>query len=184
MSARDAAIDLDFTKGAPAPAEAAAQPALRPDTEIGCRKPGTRGNFIAYARYDATRSPAAAQAPVLVVEDDEDTRRLLERILAREGYLVRTAADSAEFLQAIRKPPLPRLILLDVELPRISGFKILALLRQHPQTSVIPVVMVTARSENKDVLHAMSLGADGYLSKPVTLEMLRATIEKVLPRTA
>ena len=183
MSARDAAMDLDFTKSTPAP-EAAPQQAPNPDTQIGALRPGKGANFIAYARYDANRSPASAHAPILVVEDEDDTRRLLERVLVREGYLVRSAADSAEFLQAIRTPPLPRLILLDVELPRISGFKLLALLRQHPQTSVIPVVMVTARSENKDLLQAMSLGADGYLSKPVTLEMLRATLEKVLPRAA
>jgi len=165
-------------------ADAAPQAPLRPDTEIGGYKPGKGGNFIAYARRDAKRSPASPDAPVLVVEDEDDTRRLLERVLVLEGYPVRTAADSAQFLQAIRKPPLPRLILLDIELPRISGFKILALLRQHPQTSVIPVVMVTARSETKDVLQAMSLGADGYLSKPVTLQMLRATLERILPRPA
>src|SRR3970040_1920917 len=108
MSARDATMDLDFTKAMTAE-NAAPQAPLRLDTEIGEYRPGKGGNFIAYARRDAKRSPASPGPP------------------APEGPVSAGRSQS---------PPLPRLILLDIELPRISGFKILALLRQHPQTRV------------------------------------------------
>ena len=178
--------DLDFTKRAPTPAPAARREAaaLQPDVEIGSLREGQAGNFISYARAGGARAQAAADAPIIVVEDDEVTRRVLERALTLSGYPVRVAADSREFLQLMKKPPLPRLILLDVELPHVNGFKILSLLRQHPQTSAIPLVMLTGRSENKDLLHALSLGADGYLSKPVTLATLRSTLDRLLRRAA
>ena len=184
-------MDLDFTlrpaKGAAADAKllpakiAAADATLQP--EIGTQRPGKGANFIAYARGGVPRRASAPDAPVLIVEDDEDVRRLLERVLTLEGFPVRTAADGHQFVQAIRQRPLPCLILLDVELPKISGFRLLSFLRQEPQTSAIPVVMVTARSENKDLLQGLSLGADGYLSKPVTIEALRSIVGKVLARS-
>jgi len=93
---------------------------------------------------------------------------------------VRSAADAGEMQQVLRKPPLPRLILLDVELPRVSGFRILELLRKHPQTSAIAVIMVTSCAASDDILQGLSLGADGYLFKPVTVRTLRAVVDKVL----
>ena len=180
MGANDM-TDLDFT-AQPQKSGNAADDTMRP--EVGAQRPGKGANHIVYARGGVQRRPAAPDAPILVVEDDEDTRRLLERILTVEGYPVRTAADSPTFIQALRCAPLPRLILLDVELPKISGFRLLGLLRNEPQTSDIPIVMVTARSENKDLLQGLASGADGYLSKPVSVDALRAIIAKVLQQTA
>jgi CheY-like chemotaxis protein len=177
-------FDLDFTRRAPDPVAPTRETALQVDAEIGSLRPGQAGNFVCYARAGGSRAQAAPDAPIIVVEDDEVTRKVLERALTLSGYPVRVAADSREFLQLMKKPPLPRLILLDVELPHVSGFKILSLLRQHPQTSAIPLVMLTGRSENKDLLHALSLGADGYLSKPVTLATLRSTLDRLLRRAA
>lgn len=173
-------MDLDFTVQAPkgGKADETASP------QIGEQRPGKGANLIVYARGGVSRAAASPEAPVLVVEDDEVTRRVLERVLADEGFAVRTAADGQEFVQAIRQRPLPCLILLDVELPRLSGFRLLGFLRQEPQTSAIPVIMVTARSENKDLLQGISLGADGYLSKPVTVKSLRSIVRKVLARPA
>ena len=191
MGAQDR-MDLDFTMrpAKSAATDAAQRPAkstaadVTVQPEIGTQRPGKGANFIVYARGGVARRTAAPDAPVLIVEDDEDVRRLLERVLTLEGFPVRTAADGHQFVQAIRQRPLPCLILLDVELPRISGFRLLGFLRQEPQTSAIPVVMVTARSENKDLLQGLSLGADGYLSKPVTIEALRAIVGKLLARPA
>ena len=176
MAANSVPMDLDFTK----PPAAAGEPAPAPQSEIGGRRVDMAGNFIYYVRSGAARAASAANAPILVVEDDEDTRRLLDKVLTLQGFPVRAVADSREFQQELRRPPLPRLILLDVELPRVSGFKLLTVLRQHPQTSGIPVVLVTARSENKDLLYGLSLGADGYLSKPFTVESLCTMVQKVL----
>jgi CheY-like chemotaxis protein len=172
-------IDLDFTKAAP---QSAAAPggATAVDCEIGSLRAGHAGNQVCFVAGKARRVTALADSPVIVVEDDEITRRVLQRALTLQGYAVRAAADSREFLQALRKPPLPRLVLLDVELPKVNGLKLLTLLRQHPQTTDIPVLLLTGRSEGKDLLHGLSLGADGYLSKPVKLEMLRAVVQKLL----
>jgi CheY-like chemotaxis protein len=157
------------------------QVAPRPEFEIGTLRAGQAGNLICFAR-NGVASAAASEAPIVVVDDDESIRRLLEKVLGALGYPVRTAADGQEFMQLMRKPPLPRLVLLDVELPKVNGFKILTALRRHPPTSALPLVMLTARSESKDLLHALSLGADGYLSKPVTVATLRATVERLAGR--
>ena len=178
MSAEDL-TDLDFTqmiRARPALPEAP----LPPDTEIGSLRQGHAGNFVCYARAGMDARPATADAPIVVVEDDVTTRKLIGKVLASFGYPVRGAADGAQFQQLIRRVPLPRLILLDIELPQINGFKILTVLRQHPQTSAVPLLMLTARSDSKDLLHALSLGADGYLSKPVTVATLRAVVDRLL----
>lgn len=169
MSAREMG-DLDFT-------QVLKPVAARPRAETA---PRADGNFIAFAKGRAERrTPVAADAPILVVEDDQNMRALLAKLLTLQRFRVRLAADGDEFKQAMR-PPLPRLVLLDIELPRVSGLRILSALRQHPQTANVPVVMVTGRNDSKDLAQALSLGADGYLTKPLTPSMLRSVIDKVL----
>ncbi len=168
MSGRD---DLDFTQVLKKPA------ALRPRAETP--RPAD-GNFIACAKGGRPRrASAGADAPILIVEDDASMRALLEKLLNLQGFPVRLAADGDQFKQAMR-PPLPRLVLLDIELPRVSGLRILSALRQHPQTAGVPVIMVTGRNDSKDLAQALSLGADGYLTKPLTPSLLRSVIDKVL----
>lgn len=173
-------LDLDFTKPPIPEPKPAADAALRPDVEIGTLGAQHPGHYICYLAAKPRRIAPTADAPVCVVEDDETTGRVLHRALTLSGLPTRVSAHARDFLQSLRKPPLPRLVLLDIELPEINGFKLLTLLRQHPQTAGIPVVLLTARSEGKDLLHGLSLGADGYLSKPVKLETLRAMLEKLL----
>jgi two-component system, OmpR family, response regulator len=164
----------------PAAETPAAETPLSSDTRIGLISAADSGNVVTYASPGAPRAPAPADAPVLVVEDDEITRQLLQQAMQIHGLPVRTAGDSREFAQELRKPPLPRLILLDVDLPGTNGFRILELLRQNPRTGSIPIVMVTSHSAPGDVVQALTLGAEGYLSKPVTLNRLRAVVAKVL----
>ncbi len=162
--------DLDFTQSAPAAAASPEGVPARPT-----------GNFIAFAKGGtARRATAVENAPVVIVEDDDSMRALLEKFLVSQGFSVRLAADIEEFKQAMRPAPLPRLVLLDIELPRVNGLKILAALRQHPQTAGLPVVMVTGRSASKDLTQALALGADGYVTKPVSAGVLRSVIDKVL----
>jgi CheY-like chemotaxis protein len=169
----------------PTPAAApAAKPAAKPaapaaEPRIGEYAAG-KGNLVTYIRLGGVRTPPATDAPVLIVDDDEDTRRLMERAMVLQGLPVRTAADSKEVAQAMRKPPQPRLVLLDIDLPGTNGFRILQLLRQNPQTAAIPIVLVTSHSEPSDVIQGLSLGADGYLSKPLSIATLRAAVAKVL----
>jgi CheY-like chemotaxis protein len=177
-SAQDSDFDLDFTKcfpavkpaAVPAPrAPAAAAPATRRGSDIVC-----------YARAAGGSEIIPEDAPVLVVEDHEGTRRLMEKMMELLKFPVRLAADNREFARELRQPPLPRLVLLDVGLPRVDGFQILSHLRAHPQTKSIPVVMVTGRSGRKDVIRGLMLGADGYVAKPVSLNAMRSVIETVL----
>jgi len=183
MSAAPILLDLDFTNFVPV-AKATDGGEARADTQIGDRSAEQGGNLVFYTRTGIKRPAPAADAPVLVVDDDEITRRVLARVLGAKGLPVRTAADSKELQQVMRLPPLPRLILLDVGLPRISGFRILQLLRQHPQTSAIPIVLVTASAENRDIAQGLALGADGYLSKPLTVATLNSAIDRILQRPA
>lgn len=171
MAANDALNDLDFT-GPPAASAAAGEPRI------------PTGNSIQVLRRRTRGAPAAAHAPVLVVEDDEDMGRLIHRVLDRQGLVVRLAAESNAFQAALRQPPLPRLILLDVELPGASGFKLLTALRRHPQTRDIPILLVTSRAEDKDLFQALALGADGYLSKPFSIDALRAMVCELLEARA
>jgi CheY-like chemotaxis protein len=178
--------DLDFTQCfrvrdvVPAAAPVRPKPAVGDDTRIGERGADKDNSLITYVRPGSRRAPAAPDAPVLIVEDDEITRQLLEHVMKMLGLPVRGAADAGQMQQELRKPPLPRLILLDVELPRVNGFRILEVLRKHPQTSAIAIVMVTSCAGSDDILQGLSLGADGYLSKPVTVRTLRAVVQKIL----
>ena len=170
-------LDLDFTKvfKVPAALRAPDAPAAAVPAKPVCQRP----NLVCYARAGAARD-VPADAPVLVVEDHEPSRRMMSMLLQRQGFAVRTAGDNRECARELRAPPLPRLILLDVGLPRVSGFDILSHLRQHPQTALIPVVMVTASTGEKDLVRGLSLGAEGYLSKPVSVKALQSIIEVVL----
>ena len=179
MSTGEIDLDLDFTKCFAVPVSLRA--AAAPEAELPAPRPAAPpSNLVRYARPASRRPAAAGDAPVLVVEDHEPSRRLLEKMLQLQGFSVRVAGDSRECARELRRPPLPRLILLDVGLPRVSGFQILSHLRQHPQTSAIPVVMVTASAGDQDLMRGLSLGAEGYLSKPVAVKALQSIIETVL----
>jgi len=182
MGASENLLDLDFTSYVPRPAAAGGRTGARPDA-IGLRGAEQGNNLIFYVKPGA-RAAVPVDAPALVVEDDEVTRRVLTNALAAKGLTVRTAADGKELQQVLRVPPLPALILLDVGLPRVSGFRILSLLRQHPQTSAIPIILVTASAENRDIAQGLALGADGYLSKPLSSATLHWAVDRVLGRAA
>jgi len=179
-NAQDSDFDLDFTKCFKA-VTAAAVPVPAPRAQPGAAAASRpAGDIVCYARANARGAMVGEDAPVLVVEDHEGSRRLMEKMMELMKFPVRTAADNREFARELRQPPLPRLVLLDVGLPRVDGFQILSHLRSHPQTSAIPVVMVTGRSERKDVIRGLTLGADGYVSKPVSFKALQSVIETVL----
>ncbi|HEX5093854.1 MAG TPA: response regulator [Burkholderiales bacterium] len=182
MAANEALKDLDFTGlRAAGPAAVPPQPAPADPRTV---RPALPGAAIQVLRRRAQGAQVAPHAPVLVVEDDEDMRRLIHRVLDRMGLVVRTAAEGKAFQAALRQPPLPRLILLDVELPGVSGFKLLTALRRHPKTRDIPVLLVTSRAQDRDLLCGLTLGADGYLSKPFALDALRSMVGGLLEAAA
>ena len=104
---------------------------------------------------------------VLVVEDDPDLVALVKRWLERDGHLVEHVADGAAALAALRRDPLPRLVLLDVMLPKVDGFEVLRQLRAAPRTKDLPVVMVTSFTRDRDAARGRELGANDYVVKPL-----------------
>ena len=120
-------------------------------------------------------------AHVLVVDDEPDISALVAYHLARESYRVRTAADGMEALRAVETER-PDLIVLDLMLPGISGLEVLAELRRSPGTREIPVILLTARREERDRIEGLSLGADDYVAKPFSPQELVLRVGAVLRR--
>jgi two-component system, cell cycle response regulator DivK len=116
---------------------------------------------------------------VLVVEDDEKSRRLLIDVLGLHGYVVRAVASGEEGL-ADAALCTPDAALLDIQLPGISGFDVLARLRAESGTAHLPVIAVTASVMDQDRKKILAAGFDAYVSKPVNIRELLATLNKFL----
>lgn len=109
---------------------------------------------------------------ILVVDDNEHNLELIQAYLDELGGDVRVARDGSEALESIAANP-PDIILLDIMMPRMSGYQVCERIKQNPSTRDIPVVMVTALNEVGDVERAVDAGADDFLTKPVNkLELL------------
>ncbi|MBN2722616.1 MAG: response regulator [Deltaproteobacteria bacterium] len=118
---------------------------------------------------------------VLVIEDDEDILELIVFNLEKEGFKVLTATTGEEgYITA--SAVLPNLILLDVMLPGMDGLMVLRKLRGSDLTKNIPVIMVTARTEDIDVIVGLELGADDYITKPFSITVLTARVRAFLRR--
>ena len=118
-------------------------------------------------------------ATILVVDDDAKDVRLMEVLLRPRGYAVVTASNGAEALQQVRQEP-PDLILLDVMMPIVDGFEVCKLLKDQPETRLIPVVMMTALGCVEDRVKGIEAGADDFLTKPVHRDELLARIRTAL----
>ncbi len=118
---------------------------------------------------------------VLVVEDEEDIQELIRYNLAREAYQVTCVTRGEEALQKARSI-LPDLMVLDLMLPGVDGLEVCRTLKGNPETSAIPVVMVTAKGEESDVVTGLEMGADDYVTKPFSPKILLSRIKAVLRR--
>ena len=115
---------------------------------------------------------------VLIIEDDEDIRELIHFNLIKEGRQVFTARDGQEgYQKALNKRP--DIILLDLMLPKMDGIKVCQLLKEHPSTASIPIIMITARGGEEDIVKGLSTGADDYITKPFGPRVLLARIKAV-----
>lgn len=130
-----------------------------------------------------TDEQPAAERPrlALVAEDDRDIRELVAAKLTAAGYQVSTAADGIAALAALRRLP-PDVALLDVMMPGISGLDIITELRADPRTASIPVILLSARSQEFDVENGIAIGAADYVIKPFSPRELLARVEAVLER--
>ncbi len=118
---------------------------------------------------------------ILVVDDEPDISALVAYHLARQSYRVRTAADGSEAIRAVESER-PDLIVLDQMLPGVSGLEVLAELRRRPETQDIPIIMLTARREERDRVEGLRLGADDYVPKPFSPQELVLRVAAVLRR--
>lgn len=122
-----------------------------------------------------------ARERILVVEDEEDIQELVRYNLTKDGYVVETVESGEAALQAVNNT-LPHLIVLDLMLPRMSGLEVCKTLKNNPKTMHVPIIMMTARSEESDIVVGLELGADDYITKPFSPKVLVARVRACLRR--
>jgi two-component system alkaline phosphatase synthesis response regulator PhoP len=121
------------------------------------------------------------KAKILCVEDDINLQRTISFILWKEGYQVLCAKTGEEAVELARKEK-PDLILLDLILPGIDGYKVCGVLKRDPHTEDILIIMLTAKKQVKDIIAGLRAYADDYITKPFEMEILLARIETLLRR--
>ena len=121
----------------------------------------------------------SAARRILMVEDEEDIAFLIRFLLERHGFVVEHAADGRQALECFQKNP-PDLALMDIMLPYHDGLELIERLRAQAGWEAIPVLMLTAKAREVDVVRALELGADDYVTKPFQPEELLARIRRLL----
>ncbi|WP_296603333.1 response regulator transcription factor [Nocardioides sp.] len=120
-------------------------------------------------------------ARILVAEDDPKQAELIRRYAVAEGHEVTTVPDGRAAVDEVRHRP-PDLLILDVMMPRLDGLDVCRLLRAAPETEALPILMLTARAGEEDLLDGLDLGADDYLTKPYSPRELMARSRALLRR--
>jgi DNA-binding response OmpR family regulator len=123
-------------------------------------------------------TPASQSTPILIVEDDQKTAALLALYLERQGFSTVTASDGAEALALFQRLG-PILIILDLMIPRTDGWQVC---RQIRESSEVPILILTARDDEKDRILGLSLGADDYVVKPFSPQEVAARVQAILRR--
>jgi CheY-like chemotaxis protein len=174
------------------PAAPAAAPPAEPPRTRAAEPPGRRAAEVDLTSAfdlledEAAPPPAAAAAGkrgvhVLLVDDEDALRKVMRDLLERDGFEVTEARDGVEALdQADRGAP--DIIVLDLNLPGLSGYDVLQRLRAHPATAQVPVVVLTAKGDEDNEVRVFELGADDFLTKPFRARALAMRLEAVLGR--
>jgi len=116
---------------------------------------------------------------ILIADDKATSRELLRTVLERQGYAITEAADGEEALQKALAET-PDLILLDLQMPRRTGYEVLVELRKDPRHAELPIIALTASAMQGDREKALAAGFTGYMAKPVALVHLRAEVQRLL----
>src|SRR5215216_4232652 len=148
---------------------------MRTDSLYG-ERPGNQTHDM------VTNSEEIRFRSIVIVEDDEDIADSIRYNLEREGFRVRVATTGEDALNIILDGP-PNLILLDLNLPHMSGFEMCRRLRAESTTAHVPILMLTARTDESDKVLGLNLGADDYITKPFSMRELVARVRAVLRRT-
>src|SRR5215813_7653401 len=131
-----------------------------------------------FRRIPSQNTPMPAER-ILIVDDDEDILLIVQTILSSAGYSAFTAHNGREGVEAARELA-PDLILLDVMMPELSGWEVCTTLKNAPETRQIPIAMLTVKSEIRDLITGMQVGADDYITKPFTRRKLLSTVRRLL----
>lgn len=118
---------------------------------------------------------------ILVIEDEEDIQELIRYTLLKEGFRVTVAESGEKGIEKARDGGFD-LVLLDIMLPGVDGMEVCRILQSDPRTTSLPVIMITARNEESDVVSGLRLGAEDYIAKPFSPKVLLARIRTVLRR--
>jgi DNA-binding response OmpR family regulator len=118
---------------------------------------------------------------ILIAEDSSTVRRLVAARLAADGFEVIEAADGEEALFAAQRDE-PDLLVLDKVMPKLDGFEVVRALRDNPRTAEVPIVMLTERTSEEDVLSGLNLGVEEYIAKPFSPHELSARVRRVVAR--
>lgn len=125
----------------------------------------------------------AQRGTALVVEDDDQIAYLLKFILEREGFQIESATDGRTAQALIDRLPPPALVTLDVMLPFTDGYQLLAMIRARDDWNNVPVLMLTAKSQEKDIVRALDNGAADYLVKPFKPDEFRSRVRRLVKST-
>lgn len=129
----------------------------------------------------ATTTSEPSDINILVVDDEEDVVEVVSHFLEKEGYSVERAYDGEEALD--KASPETDLILLDIMLPGLDGYEVCEQLRSRVETETIPIIFLSAKSEEEDQIKGLMLGGDDYLTKPVSPQVILAHVRAVLRRS-
>jgi DNA-binding response OmpR family regulator len=119
---------------------------------------------------------------VLLVDDEDQLRRVMRDLLERDGYTVFEAADGAQAIEQVDVHA-PDILVLDLNLPGLDGYGVITQLRSRQTTEHIPIIVLTAKGDEDNEVRVFELGADDFLSKPFRARALSARIQAVLART-
>jgi CheY-like chemotaxis protein len=176
-------------RGKPAGRSRTAVPAPPPPPGVAATTPGLSLDFVEMELVD---EPPTADAVitavgrgsgtcVLLVEDEDQLRRVMKDLLEREGYTVAEARDGVQALDQVDRVA-PDVIILDLNLPGLDGYGVLTQLRSRPATRTIPVMVLTAKGDEDNEVRVFELGADDFITKPFRARALSARLEAVLGR--
>ncbi len=129
----------------------------------------------------ATTTSEASQINILVVDDEEDVAEIVSHFLSEEGYTVQVAHDGEDALEKATSDV--DLILLDIMLPGLDGYEVCERLRSRAETETIPIIFLSAKTEEEDQVKGLMLGGDDYLTKPVSPQVILAHVRAVLRRS-
>jgi two-component system alkaline phosphatase synthesis response regulator PhoP len=121
----------------------------------------------------------SAASKILIADDNQQNRELLEAYLSEEGYEISMAVDGQKTLDRVAENQ-PDIVLLDIMMPKLSGYEVCRILKQDEKTQAIPILMVTALGERGDIEMAVKAGCDDFLTKPVNNLELKTRVRSLL----